>query len=443
VVQQKRRDKPSQWLASALRRRTGIWINDKSEKENVSVKNSFDFSLSTFRFLPSFFLAAHRRRWSIPSGLLCAAFFVQLLAGLRPDLTERLYSRGLYTHIARFVAFINKFFSFSVAEVLVLLLLLGIIASVFWLARGILLRRVKREKFLRVSALSLLWTAGIGVWLFLFVWGLNYERQPLIVNLQLEKRSASAGELETICRDLITNINRNYDDAHASLSPIKSSTAVSGNVVPDATATIAGRTQLPVSRAQLYEIIEAAYERTPLPGVTDNQQFGLPKPIHFSRVLTRLGISGMFFPFTGEANFNAEQPDCDLPFAIAHEMAHQRGFAREDEANFIAFLVCANSIDPYVRYSGYLNSLYVIGALARVAPDRLPNVYLTLGAGARGDLLARYVFWTRYQGKLSAASHLINNAYLKINRIKSGAKNYNEAYALIVGYYLKQLDGKA
>jgi hypothetical protein len=199
---------------------------------------------------------------------------------------------------------------------------------------------------------------------------------------------------------------------------------------------------LPLSRTQLYEALEAAYERTSLPGVANNKAFGQPKPIRFSRVLTRLGISGVFFPFTGEANFNVEQPDCHLPFAIAHEMAHQRGFAREDEANFIAFLVCANSADPYVRYSGYLNSLYVTSALARIAPDRLQSVYRTLDAGPRADLFAQFIFWTKYQGKISATSHLINNSYLKINRIKSGTKNYNEAYALIVAYYLKQLGGK-
>lgn len=378
--------------------------------------------------------------------LLCAAFAVQLLAGFRPDLTERLYSRGLYTHLAQYVAFSNKFFSFSVAELFVILLLSGSIAGAVWLAREILLRRIEWKKFLPLCAVSLLWAASIGAPLFLFVWGLNYERQLLIVNLQLERRQASADELETICRSLIVGINQNYEDAHASLAPINNSSAVVSRntaATSPATSVTTGRTLLPLSRAQLYEALEAAYERTPLPGVADNKAFGQPKPIRFSRVLTRLGISGMFFPFTGEANFNAEQPDCDLPFAIAHEMAHQRGFAREDEANFIAFLVCANSTDSYVRYSGYLNSLYVVGALSRVAPDRTANIYRTLGAGPRADIFARYVFWTNYQGKLSATSYLINNAYLKINRIKSGAKNYNEAYALIVGYYLKQLDGKA
>ncbi|MGI8654956.1 MAG: DUF3810 domain-containing protein [Pyrinomonadaceae bacterium] len=412
------------------------------------MKHLSESSPTSFRFSPFYFLAAHRRRWSIPFGLLCAAFVVQLVAGFRPDLTERLYSRGLYTHLAQYIAFINKFFGFSVAEMLLLLLLLGIVAGAVWLAREILLRRLKWEewrRFLSLCAVSLLWAAGIGTLLFLFVWGLNYERQRLIVNLQLERRQASADELETICRNLIAGINQNYEDAHASLAPINNSSSVSSNTAATSTATTVatGRTLLPLSRAQLYEALESAYERTPLPGVANNKAFGQPKPIRFSRVLTRLGISGMFFPFTGEANFNAEQPDCDLPFAIAHEMAHQRGFAREDEANFIAFLVCANSTDAYVRYSGYLNSLYVVGALARVAPERLANIYRTLGAGPRADLFARYVFWTNYQGKLSATSYLINNAYLKINRIKSGAKNYNEAYALIVGYYLKQMNDKA
>jgi len=420
------------------------------ENAQEEVKTQQELSsdkLSSFapRSRRSFFPVALKRRWSIPSGLLCAAFVLQLVASFRQDLTERFYSRNFYPHVARFIAFINKFFSFSVAELILLLLLAGLIVCAVWLVRGILLRRVEWKKLLRASVLGVLWTAGIGTLLFLFVWGFNYERQPLMKNLRLEKRSASADELDSICRQIITGINRNYDDAHANLAPINAASAnVAATNSTSATAVaIAQRTQLPLSRAQLYEAIETAYERTSLPGVTNNEGFGLPKPIHFSRVLTRLGISGMFFPFTGEANFNAEQPDCDLPFAIAHEVAHQRGFAREDEANFIAFLVCANSIDPYVRYSGYLNGLVVLGALARVAPDRLQGVYRTLGTGARGDLLARYVFWTRYQGKLSATSHLINNAYLKINRIKSGAKNYNEAYALIVGYYLKQLDGKA
>ncbi len=308
-------------------------MRENAQEEVKTQQELSSDKLSSFapRSRRSFFPVALKRRWNIPCGLLCAAFVLQLLAGFRPDLTERFYSRNFYPHVARFIAFINKFFSFSVAELILLLLLAGLIVCAVWLVRGILLRRVEWKKLLRASALGVLWTAGIGTPLFLFVWGFNYERQPLIKNLQLEKRSASADELEMISRQIITGINQNYDDAHANLALINAASAsatVTTSTIPS--VAITQRTQLPLSRAQLYEAIETAYERTSLPGVANNEEFGLPKPIHFSRVLTRLGISGMFFPFTGEANFNAEQPDCDLPFAIAHEMAHQRGFARED-----------------------------------------------------------------------------------------------------------------
>ncbi|MFN2455042.1 MAG: DUF3810 domain-containing protein [Pyrinomonadaceae bacterium] len=403
----------------------------KQASERVKSRTVFARLLSAFSYLKRW------RRWSLPAGLLCAAFILQAVAGLLPQTTERYYSRALYPHIAHALSFVNQSFRFSIAELLVLLLLAGCLIAVVWLlARAILWRRVRWRSFLFVGVRGVLWATGGGAIIFLLIWGFNYERQPLFDNLQLERRAASADELETICRRIVTEINQNYDEAHASLAPNLAVTATA----PGAAVPAASHTQLPVSRAQLYELLEESYKRTTLPGLPpeDEINFAPPKPIYFSRVLTRLGISGMFSPFTGEANFNAEQPDCDLPFAIAHEMAHQRGFAREDEASFIAFLVCANSTHPYVRYSGYLNALYVLGALARVAPERLPIVSRTLGTGARADLLARYAFWTNYQGKLSATSHLINHAYLKANRIKSGRRNYNEVSALIVGYYLKK-----
>src|SRR5207248_11260701 len=124
---------------------------------------------------------------------------------------------------------------------------------------------------------------------------------------------------------------------------------------------------VPLARAELYAALDEAYRAEPLlegaaaPAVP-------PKPVYFSGLMSRLGISGVYSPFTGEPNYNALQPDFDLPFAVAHEMAHQRGFAREDEANFIAFLVCTKASNAYVRYSGYLGALRVLGVLFRVAP---------------------------------------------------------------------------
>src|SRR5438105_6884447 len=76
-------------------------------------------------------------------------------------------------------------------------------------------------------------------------------------------------------------------------------------------------------------------------------------------------------------------------------MAHQRGFAREDEANFIAFLVCTKASNAYVRYSGYLGALRVLGVLFRVAPERYRETVAAFGEGPRADLRARAQFWAR------------------------------------------------
>jgi hypothetical protein len=186
-------------------------------------------------------------------------------------------------------------------------------------------------------------------------------------------------------------------------------------------------------------VIEAAYQQAPLLSRTGSAResgFGPPKPVWLSRLMSWAHISGVYSPFTGEPNYNAEQPACDLPAAIAHEKAHQRGFAREDEASFVAFLVCINSSHPYVRYSGYLEGLQVAGALARLDPERSRQVIGELGPGPRADLKARASFWARYQGRVSEMSRQVNHGYLKANRVQSGVRNYHEVAALIIDYYL-------
>jgi Protein of unknown function (DUF3810) len=367
-------------------------------------------------------LAAKRwRRWLAPAGLLCTVFGLHLLAGANPSLIEYYYSRQLYPHIGRAVAFINKFLSFSLAEVLLLILLAGLACGASWQVRRLYLRRVAARTLVLSGLRGLLWAAGVVGLAFSLLWGLNYQRQPLAQSLDLAPQRVKSDELAAICRTIIAEINRNYEASYAG-------------------DTQDAPTRLPLNRVELYAVLAAAYERqTPLLGGAAGSGFGPPKPIYFSRLLSRFSIAGIYNPFTGEPNFNTEQPDCDLPFAIAHEMAHQRGYAREDEADFIAFLVCINSSHPYVRYSGYLHAMNVLGLLARVAPRRYNEVIIALAPGARADLERANSFWLRNEGQLSQATYKVTNVYLRVNQVKAGLKNYNEVVALIISYYLKRL----
>jgi hypothetical protein len=361
---------------------------------------------------------AWRRGLLPPACLLAAGFALQEASGFAPDLVERYYSRGLFPVVARAFAPAGLV-SFSLAEALLVPLLLAVAAWLARLARRLYTRRGQARALMLASLQEMLWAAGLGLLLFLLVFGLNYRRLPLAEALRFERREPTPAEIEAISRAVIEGINRGYQESSPRVEAARGSLA-------------------PLSRAELYSVLEEAYRAEPLLEGAQGTPVE-PKPVYFSGLMSRFGISGVYSPFTGEPNYNSLQPDCDLPFAVAHEMAHQRGYAREDEADFIAFLVCTRASNPYVRYSGYLGALRVLGVLLRVAPERYRDVVAALGEGPRADLRARAQFWARYQGRLTSLGQGVNHIYLRINGVRSGVRNYNEASALIVGYYLKQM----
>jgi hypothetical protein len=360
------------------------------------------------------------RRWLVPLALLIAAFALQALASRNPHLIESYYSRRVFPPISRALSRLNSVVGFSLAEWMIYVLATALVASLVYQTREVYRRRRRLAGLLASDALIALWLSGSTLLLFLLIWGLNYQREPLGGKLGFTGINASDEQLRMISESIVNEINSNYAASHLGVA-------------------VDGPGSAPLSRAQLDALIEAAYQQEPLVGAGSGA-FGPAKPIYFSGALSRLGLSGFYMPFTGEPNFNAAQPDFDLPYVIAHEKAHQRGFAREEEANFIAFLVCVNSTDPHLRYSGYLNALKVVYAFSNSDPDFYQKLYQRIGQGPRGDLRARNAFWAKNQGPARAVAEKVNNSYLKANRIPSGIESYGDDVALIVGYYLKRAE---
>ena len=95
-----------------------------------------------------------------------------------------------------------------------------------------------------------------------------------------------------------------------------------------------------------------------------------PKQLHiFGWLYTEMNISGVSFLPTGEANYNQYIPNIDLPFVVAHELAHTKGVMGEDEANDLAMYVCLNSDDPYLKYSALANAYNSIEPMAQTIND--------------------------------------------------------------------------
>lgn len=159
------------------------------------------------------------------------------------------------------------------------------------------------------------------------------------------------------------------------------------------------------------------------------------KPVMLSRGLSYAHITGIYTFFTGEANINIDFPDYTTPFTAAHELAHQRGIAREDEANMMAFLVCMESDDTYIRYSAYLSVYeYVSSALYSTDKDAFQKVYGMLSPKVVAEQLAYNRFFDKFaDSSLSKVSATVNDAYLQTQGT-AGRISYNMVVELTVAY---------
>lgn len=165
------------------------------------------------------------------------------------------------------------------------------------------------------------------------------------------------------------------------------------------------------------------------------------KPVMLSGVMSDAGITGIYSFFTGESNINVDYPDYCLPFTAAHELAHQRGIARENEANFVAFLVCISSSDPYILYSGYLNMFeYVGSALYKTNKDAYRELLGRLNTGAVADMRAASAVTLAHKDSwLNKLNDFLNDTYLKANGTE-GVVSYGYVVRLTVGYYSELLN---
>ncbi len=160
------------------------------------------------------------------------------------------------------------------------------------------------------------------------------------------------------------------------------------------------------------------------------------KPVMLSEAMSYTHITGVYTFFTGEANINVAFPDYTIPFTGAHELSHQRGIARENEANFMAFLVCIRSTDTYIRYSAYLNMYeYVASALYRANPELYAKAYYTLAPEIRDEMQAYSEFYDKYRDSTASnISEAVNDTVLKFHGTE-GTASYGMVVDLAVAYY--------
>ncbi len=178
-----------------------------------------------------------------------------------------------------------------------------------------------------------------------------------------------------------------------------------------------------------YNDLAAAYA---LPEGFDSRAKG----IFNSWAMSYLGISGIFTYPTGEANVNTYYPAYVTIFTSAHEMCHQHGILRENEANFLAFLITFTSDDDNFRYSGALNIYsYFASALYRTDKELYYEIHSELSPLARVDINAANNVTEKYGDTIiEDISEWINDFYLESSG-SGGIVSYSRVVELVLAYY--------
>ncbi|HEX3028756.1 MAG TPA: DUF3810 domain-containing protein [Clostridia bacterium] len=349
--------------------------------------------------------------------LIPAGGLLVKVAALSPNIVEKLYSRGFYKVISQVISFFPSCFPFSLGEWGIAVLVIGLLASVFYCIFRIVKEKSNRLRIIANSILNLLVFCSVLYFSSVITFDLNYQRHTFSHISGLEVRPSSVNDLYETCRKIMANTNEARKKIKEDSNGVmKLSHSVSSTLK---------------SAPKGYNIESKRYPEL-------GGYYSIPKKVFFSKVLSMMGIQGIHNPFTQEANINVDMPVSFIPSTACHEMAHQRGFAREDEANFIAYLTCCRNPGPDFIYSGDLMALiYSMNALYDSDYKKWEQLQKGYSAGVIRDFKAYNRYWHRYEGPVQKANDAVNNAYLKANNQKDGTKSYGRMVDLLIAKYRK------
>lgn len=356
---------------------------------------------------------------------------ILMLVSLKVNGFAQWYATHIYPLLVSVIGRISGFFSFSLCEIFIYILLIWLIYTLVQAIRKKSSLSKKNKEDVSLPYLNMetedskksyliSWVSGVLlgavflIFLYVICCGINYRRTSFSEESGIIPIEYSAEELKEICVQLTGELNELSDQV------LRNEEGIMVLSVDEGEQAISAMRSL----GEEYESLSGYYPR--------------PKKLIVSELLSYQGLSGIYLPFTVEANYNGDMIPYNMPFTACHELSHLRGFMQEDEANFIAFLACIHDENIDFQYSGYmLGWTYCMNALYRMDDESWQEVRGLLDKAIEKDLLANNEFWDHYEGVVSEVSNQMNDLYLKANGESEGVQSYSRIVELIVAYYNK------
>ncbi len=320
-----------------------------------------------------------------------------------------LYSTTIGRVFRTVLSAVTGIFPFSVIELLLFLLPIALVLGVV-----MMIKYINLEALIR-TLLVLLGTLFSVIFIFVNTFGTCYFRLSVDENMDIEKKPLTKQQL--------------YDTA---LMLKNQAEKASENVTFDEK----GASVNPHNHRETARLINKGYEKLSSKyDFISNVPFGY-KTLVVSPVMTYTHISGVYMPLTGEANVNTNYPQYVTAFTAAHEMAHQRGIASEDEANFVAFLALMETGDDYLEYAALMSMYdYFLDAALKYETQIYNDLVEQTDIKLIGEMYAYYEFFKKYSNsKASEVADNVNDAYLKTMGDEDGVQSYGNVVELYYGY---------
>lgn len=341
--------------------------------------------------------------------LLAAARFV-------PGFADGYYEI-IYKNLGGVFGSLTGILPFSLMETGIITLVLLLC---FWIIKLVLKAKEGKKAVLKYFCTVLKKTISVACavfFLFAVFSGTNYYRESFAEKTGLEPKKSPVGELYELCSFLLEEAKDSGSKLYREEDNITRFESSNFSMANEAKAEFE-------KFAADYDFMDMGFKK-----------FGTPKPIVFSEVMAYLQISGVYSPYTFEANICTAGPDFLRGATMMHEQSHLRGFMNEAEANFIAYLACAKSDSQYFRYSGTcLALLHSMNALYRADPELWYELRVQYPDFLSADMAAQNAYIEAHETKVAEVSDAVNDTYLKLNDQQDGVRSYGKMVDLLLAY---------
>ena len=334
-------------------------------------------------------------------------FLAVKLLGSNHELIETYYTNGIYQFTSRLLRYVFGWLPFSFGDLFYAL-------AIIYMTRWLIMNRRRFTKDTKHWFLDVFSFISIFYFAFHLFWGMNYYRIPLNESLGIEKEYTTE-QLVDITKRLIEKTN---------------------GIQMEITNNDTLKVVMPYSKSEILRKAPKGYKNLEKNYPQWKYQPTSIKKSMFSLPLTYMGFSGYLNPLTNEAQVDALIPVYKFPTTTNHEIAHQLGYAAENEANFLGCIASISHEDIYFVYSGYAFALrHCVNEIYNRDPELFQILVESINKGVRKNYKEVRDFWDQYKNPTEPLFKSTYNAYLEANDQKGGMESYSYVVALIVNYF--------